>query len=143
MKYLLILFTTLTLMFSCKSQQYTPDTYEERQVMFGSGGGFTGAVTTYCLLDNGQLFLKPNLKEPYEAAGKVSKKDVAAVFAMIEEQELTKITLSMPGNMYNFVEIKADGASNSCTWDPANPQKTPSGMKDLHQMLMGLTKPSK
>ena len=43
----------------CSTPQYTPLDYPYRQLRFGSGGGFTGEVNEYALLDNGQLFSKP------------------------------------------------------------------------------------
>ncbi|MBK8843045.1 MAG: hypothetical protein IPO33_09470, partial [Saprospiraceae bacterium] len=49
---LLIIFT----FFSCKSTLLPPDQYKQEQLIFGSGGGFSGAYNEYMLLDDGRLY---------------------------------------------------------------------------------------
>jgi len=41
---------------SCKTKQYTFDSYDGKVLAIGSGGGFTGATSKYYLFENGQLF---------------------------------------------------------------------------------------
>lgn len=41
---------------SCKTKQYTFDTYDGNIIAIGSSGGFTGATSKYYIFENGQLF---------------------------------------------------------------------------------------
>ena len=125
---LLLIFCSL-LIFSCKSTKYTPATFEGTQLVFGSGGGITGAVTTYCLLENGQLFSKngvPGKNETaYESVKKVPKKTVKTLFAQANEMGLLGTEKSQPGNMYCFVRMLTAEESGTATWDQANPIDDP------------------
>ncbi|MFN7119583.1 MAG: hypothetical protein ACK4TA_22495, partial [Saprospiraceae bacterium] len=57
-KYKLLFFISLIsiLSWQCQRKPYTPENLPDLQLRFGDGGGFTGAVTTFTLLTNGQLF---------------------------------------------------------------------------------------
>ncbi|MEM7372749.1 MAG: hypothetical protein AAF587_29280 [Bacteroidota bacterium] len=138
--FILPAFICVLVMFSCKSQQYTPDSYEQRQIVFGGGGGFTGAVDTYCLLDNGQLFHKADLNVPFEKMKKVPKKSVKALFDYIDEHELNKLSFSRPGNMYSFVDIKENNKGQHVVWDQSNTEKVPAELISLHKRLMNVVK---
>ncbi|MEO6758357.1 MAG: hypothetical protein ABIO24_02805, partial [Saprospiraceae bacterium] len=59
MKILLIsitLLATAALFLFCKQPKYSAGNFPEKQLRWGSGGGFTGQVNSYVLLENGQLF---------------------------------------------------------------------------------------
>ena len=46
------------LFFACKQTRYAADNLPDRQLRWGSGGGYVGKETTYTLLDNGQIFIR-------------------------------------------------------------------------------------
>ncbi len=130
------------LLFSCKSTKYTPATFEGPQLVFGSGGGFTGAVTTYCLLENGQLFTKngvPGKNETdYESVKKVSKKVAKSLFAQANASGLLNAKKSQPGNMYCFVKMLSGDTTGSVAWDQAKPLDDP--VVQLYDQLMKTVK---
>ena len=78
MKHSIFLISCLFLLFSaaCSSQKYTPSTYTEAQIRFGSGGGVAGIETTYSLLDNGRLFMSEGTDKEFQKVRKVSKKNM-------------------------------------------------------------------
>ena len=56
-----ILLLIISALFQCKSKDYlTPYDYDGRSISFGNGGGFTGKVTDFTLMDNGQIFQGAN-----------------------------------------------------------------------------------
>lgn len=125
------------LFLSCRTT-YTSAEMPPLQLRFGSGGGFTGAVSTWCLLENGQLFWQENAKSEFVAKGRASRKAVKAVFAQAEELGLLDAEISQPGNMYSFIEMKTDTGSGKATWgDPSTPVNP--DFQTLYQSLMDLT----
>lgn len=95
--------------FGCKSQQYTFEDLPEKQLVFGSGGGMTGAVNTYVLLENGQFFHTNSLTKEVKELESVSKKEAKKCFVKLEELSLSELDFDHPGNRYYFLEeVKSD-----------------------------------
>ncbi|MEO0469007.1 MAG: hypothetical protein AAF206_05260 [Bacteroidota bacterium] len=127
------------LCFSCKSQEYVA---ERPQIQFGTGGGFTGWVTTYYLMDNGQLYVKKHESETYESVKKVDKATVKKVFAFVAEHKLGQKNFRQPDNMYQFItfqlEENAEEGPVRVVWSEGN-KLIDQNMKDLYGMLSELT----
>lgn len=125
MRYLLCLLVTLGL-FSCKStKNIEPDSFEGRQIRFGSGGGITGALTQWALLDNGRLWgvsgePTANLKH----VAKVSKKEVTAIFSSLDSLNWGE-PVNQPGNMYRFLELHDGKEVTRIVWDPFQQENFP------------------
>lgn len=114
--------------FCCKTKRYTPETYQKSQLVFGSGGGFTGKVQTYTLLENGQLFHHNGINNLTQQMTTLSKKQTKQLFEKANDKELNNITLNDPGNMYYFLKLKKDGKeAYSFTWGG---QKKPNQKAD-------------
>jgi len=102
--------------FGCKSQQYTFEDLPEKQLVFGSGGGVTGAVDTYVLLENGQFFHTNSLTKKVKELESISKQEAQECFIKLEELSLSEMDFDHPGNMYYFLEdIQAD-QTHRVTW---------------------------
>ncbi|APQ17692.1 hypothetical protein [Maribacter hydrothermalis] len=94
---------------SCKSQQFTLDNLPDKQLVFGKGGGVTGAVDTYVLLENGQLFHTNSLTKIEEELKKVSDDYTEEFFGKLEGLQLNNVDFNHPGNVYYFIEdVNAD-----------------------------------
>lgn len=94
-----------------------PATYPGRQLLVGSGGGFTGFSTTYCLLDNGQLFGRRSLDTAYRYLGKQTAANTKWAFATVETTgRIKKVRFDNPGNTYKFVRWKKGKQQYSVTW---------------------------
>lgn len=131
------LLCSLLLASQCKHPKYTAQTLPEDRLSFGHGGGFTGAETTYTLLENGQLFkLAPKAPEPVEMAG-VKKKTANPLFESAESLGLLQLDFMYPGNMYQFIEFQDDGQKRRIVWGDAGHPVEPK-IKDLHDQLMQL-----
>ena len=98
-----------------------PDAYTGRQIRVGSGGGFTGFVTTYCLLDNGRLYSRQSSDTTYHFLGKQPTASTKRMFAAVETKCRIKNTrFNKPGNMYKFVQWKKGKHEYRVTWGAAD-----------------------
>jgi hypothetical protein len=123
MRFLLLI--PLILLFSCQSTKTIPADYEGQRIIFGVGGGFTGSVTTYCLIENGTVYRKEGLpgknESEYEKVDKWNKKDRTAYFEQATEAISQLEIEGEPGNLYAFVECDLTSGKGRFTWDDGNP----------------------
>lgn len=85
--------------------------------MVGSGGGFTGFSTTYCLLDNGRLFSRSSRDTAYRFLGQQTTANTKRAFAMVETTgRIRKVRFDNPGNTYKFVEWQRGKQHYRVTW---------------------------
>jgi len=117
MKFSLFLSSIVILMFfSCKAQQYTLDSLPEKQLIFGSGGGITGEVNTYIMLENGQVFYSNSLVDEHKELKSITKKEALGAFEKTSALQLSEIDFNHPGNMYYFIEEVNGEEKNRVTW---------------------------
>ncbi|GAB4410781.1 MAG: hypothetical protein OHK0039_15410 [Bacteroidia bacterium] len=128
---------------ACRSQSGTPATYDGKRLLFGSGGGITGAVTTYHLFEDGQLYRQPWRADTLEAVDRVPRKVCKALFARLETGELAAVRFEQPGNMYAFVELAGVETPRRIVWDAGNPVKAPQALLTLYEDLQALTRPER
>lgn len=130
----------LGLFSGCKSQDYQPDTYPDSQIIFGSGGGFTGMVSTYVLLEDGRIFDKAPASESFTLLKKGEKKAARACFEQLSKMKMAEMVLDYPGNLYYFIELKApETAPYRLTWGDMN-TAIPDEVSALYQALMQTTR---
>jgi len=133
---------SFTLFFSsCKNTQYTPATYTEEQLIFGSGGGFTGAYVNYYLLSNGQLFRERTLGETELMELEALEKQAAqAYFNRATAAGIETLELSNPGNMTYFIRWKVgDAVKHEIKWGGGE-QQPPPAVKSLFDDLISMTR---
>lgn len=128
----------LILFYSCRSQEiFTPNTYEKVYITFGSGGGISGAVSQYYMLEDGKVYRKVEFKEEYTFIGKLEKKLVDQQFDSYKRFQLGDEAIDDPGNMYFF--INHSNGPNKLTWGGGNQEVNPI-VKNLHLNLTRLVK---
>ncbi|MEZ4948137.1 MAG: hypothetical protein R2769_08420 [Saprospiraceae bacterium] len=140
MKYTLLLLFAFALG-SC-GIKYTASTLPEKQILFGEGGGFSGNVKEYILLENGQLFTRTTFAGTPEELPKVKKKTAETIF-----QELTPTIMEMeyikPGNKYAYIQYQVDSSTNyRVVWSESD-EKAPEKAVNYFDQLKGLVKPAK
>ena len=111
---LLSLFTFF--LFSCKSQTYTLDNLPENLLIFGSGGGITGEVNTYTLLENGQVFYSNSITKESAEMERLTKREAASCFKKMEDLKLSEMSFDHPGNLYYFLEEVRGDEKYRVTW---------------------------
>ncbi|RRB06444.1 FAD-binding oxidoreductase [Larkinella rosea] len=100
-----------------------PFTYKNRQIVVGKGGGFTGASTSYYLLENGYLYVKTDADSLFTLIGKKTAAATRRLFNELETVCRIKSTrFSQPGNRYQFVSWKKNRQEYKVSWgDPRQP----------------------
>lgn len=114
--YSIFLFMFLLGFSFCKVNQYTPIDYPKGQIIFGSGGGITGAVNETFIFDNGKIFSKNGLDTNYVAIKTLKSQVVEQVFKNVEFLNLKEIKVNKPSNMYNFIRIKDKDVDHQIVW---------------------------
>ena len=119
---------------ACSSSKLSPGNYLGDQIHFGQGGGFTGNVSYYVLLDDGRLFQKQLLDTTYTHQATWKKNFTKQIFSNYHELNLDSLAHSEPGNLYYFVEMHQDGKVHRLVW--GNPGFTPSQkLVDFYNIL--------
>jgi len=131
---LFILFAILT--FSCsseKSQQKASSQFLE--ISFGSGGGFTGAGSTYLLKADRQVF---KMKEgEFIKINTISKAELRSISSTLKDIDFLNLNFSEKGNMTYFIEIKSADTTHKVTWTDTS--LTPE-LKEFYKTLAGTLK---
>jgi hypothetical protein len=127
------------LMVACRSGK-TNDQATGRRLIFGEGGGFTGAVTTYTLQPDGQLQRTDSRTQETAKAGSVSPTEAAALFDRAENLIGANRDFNHPGNQYFFVKLEDGNAQQGVTWGASN-QPAPAGLEALYEELLKTIKP--
>jgi len=104
--FILLLFSNV----SCSTSKLPGDIY------FGSGGGFTGNVTTYTLSPDLNLYKTESIAQKKELVTKISKKDLKSVVSLLAKTNLKDITVNKPSNMSQFITIKENGKIYTALW---------------------------
>lgn len=125
--------------FSCKSQQYGSDHLPEKQLVFGKGGGFSGAEDAFSLLENGQLFQLSSLTNERRELKGIKKKEAKSYFTQIYDLRLPETDFDHPGNVYYYLEVVNGEGKYRVTWG-SNAHEVPETYKTLHKQLMTITK---
>ncbi|WP_234734038.1 FAD-binding oxidoreductase [Tellurirhabdus bombi] len=118
-----------------------PSTYKKRQLIVGSGGGFTGRSETYYLFEDGQLFKKSSVDTAFTRLPKQSAKVARHWLKKLETTCRIKETkFKEPGNTYEFVRWKKGAEVYTVTW--GNDRIPPEGYQQLHEALMKRINPN-
>ena len=95
----------------------TPATYTGRQILVGSGGGFTGFSTTYYLFENGKLFGRRSRDTTFTFIRQQTVANTKRIFSVAEKTCKIRTTrFDHPGNMYKFVQWRKGKSTNKVTW---------------------------
>ncbi|MEL6594211.1 MAG: hypothetical protein AAFQ68_29175 [Bacteroidota bacterium] len=123
--------------FSCKSRPVDPETYSERMIKFGSGGGFTGFYTNYQLLENGDLFLQKDPDSTLQYLSRVKKRLRKPIFARLDSLDVEALAYDQPGNMSQYIETSFGERLAKCTFTSGD-TNAPLVARELYQSLIQL-----
>ncbi|MEM8523562.1 MAG: hypothetical protein AAGG68_02905 [Bacteroidota bacterium] len=127
----LVLLTLLSI-YSCKT--YQPNNLPSKQIIFGNGGGITGATTSYILLQNGQVFKSNSLQNDTTALLKIKPKIAKQYFEQLNDLDWQKVGSSQPGNTYQFVTYKTVDSTQRIAWGAAG-YEVPTNLKNIYDAL--------
>lgn len=87
---------------SCTRKYNSPNDFNGKVLTFGTGGGFTGRLNQYSILENGQLFNVSN-DSAYLNLGSLDKVVVSQIFLNYTNFKFNTLKLDDPGNRYFFI----------------------------------------
>ena len=138
----LLMSSTIFTWLGCKIPHYTLKELPEKRIHIGWGGGFAGTNTAYILVENGQVFHKPDFEQDTIEMNKISRKGAKKLVKKGRKILEKASTFNHPGNMYYFLEMPVDRSnSKRITWgDINNPVDTTwkEFYTDLRKKLIAL-----
>jgi len=133
-----ILFTVTSYAQTTKSDTLNIDSIAAKSKCYlvaGSGGGFSGQIIQYHVLNNGNVYRSESLKKESSLFKTLSKKEAKSIFKKLKELHLEKIDFNHPGNMSYFIEQHKKGNVHSVKWgDGAMP--APAEVSSFYKFLM-------
>jgi len=103
--------------FGCDGKKEDPSHYSGEQLHFGQGGGFTGDVNYFILLDDGRLFEKGDQDSTYILREQWKKAFTRQMFANYHTLRLQDEDHRHPGNLFYFIEFHApDQPTHLISW---------------------------
>lgn len=140
-KRLRLLFPVTFLLFfglcSC-SHKIATENLPATQIVFGHGGGFTGAVHEYTLLQDGRIIEIHKDSATQRIVEKIGKKKAAGFYAEVDSMRLHTWLYNVPGNIYHYVILKQEGKKdNKIVWDGSGTDKyAPKNIEEYYKRLM-------
>ncbi len=110
-----------------------------QSLSFGTGGGFTNEIKTYTLMPDGTMWLHNSLTYDSAVIKNISKKEVNKMYSSSLSAGLDTLHYSNPGNIYSFITVVKNGASNKVVWEK-NEAGLPEGVASLYSALSELTR---
>lgn len=118
----------------CNRTTYTKANFPEKHLSFGSGGGFTGAVTSYHLLPNGQIFKSEGVLADTTSLTSIKKGVAKTLFERADNAHLDTLDFNHPGNIYKFVHYYNKKSTSQITWGE-HKIEIPVEVKNLYKAL--------
>ena len=126
--------------FSCNRPTYSLQSPPVDHIVFGSGGGFTGAVTEYHLLPDGQLFMINGLQKDTTVLEPIKRKQAKKIIEQCQALNLGEQAIQQPGNIYYFIWHDTMDGTVEATWGAAD-YTPPVEVTDFYQELMNIVRP--
>jgi hypothetical protein len=127
---------SLSLTFGCQKKTIPMDKMPDSQIIFGNGGGFTGEIKEYHLLNDGRIVYKGLSDTIYNVVSRIGKSKATACFEDCKKMKLNTMKFSEPGNRYYFIAVKEAGQpENRIVWGD-NEQPVLDEIKKIYKTLM-------
>ena len=100
--------TSLTGVFllSCAPAKEFPKPFHGQQLQFGQGGGFTGGLDFFVLLDDGRLFKRAPMDSSFTLITTWEKPFVQQMFSNYHTLRLDEVNHYEPGDKYYFIQYQ-------------------------------------
>lgn len=103
MKYLICLLSCICLLFSCKAKHESIYDYTGDKLVFGTGGGFSGKVTEYTLLSNGEFYSGTSNEGNVYQLDHNMKDRVNQIFKNYESLGFSDLDINETGNITKYI----------------------------------------
>ena len=109
-------------------------------IAFGSGGGFTGMVKQYHLLEDGQIVEEVKLRDSiqYNVVANIGKRKAKDCFEAMKKMQLDSMQFNEPSNHYYFISVptKDTLVHNRIVWGSKDKPITPE-VQIFYKTLQG------
>jgi len=106
-----------------------------KEIKFGEGGGFTGAMTEYQIKANGEIFINKSLEKENRKIKTIRNADLKNIEKKFSKLSKESLNFNHPGNLYYFIETD----QIKIVWgDPSFPE--PSEIKELYKQKKQIIK---
>jgi len=107
----------LATLFSCISTREFPVKYKGDQIHFGQGGGFSGALNYFALLEDGRLFKRSFSDSTFTLVDTWNDDFVTQMFSNYNTLQLDQVKYNEPGDLYYFISFRKNGLpAHNITW---------------------------
>ncbi|MFK7934280.1 MAG: hypothetical protein AB8G22_12280 [Saprospiraceae bacterium] len=136
----LIIIGLILLLYSCNRKvTFEIDNLPAERIIFGQGGGFTGAYVDFILLENGQVFKQNSLTKAIEELSTIKKKRAKELFGKVKIATATPV--KEPGNMTYSLRYQTAEMEQSVTWGSASYEVADS-IKTVYDELVTAVNPT-
>jgi hypothetical protein len=136
MLFSIFIILSLSLTIGCQKKIIPMDKMPDSQIIFGYGGGFTGEVKEYHLLNDGRIAHKGLSDTLYNVLSRIGKSKATACFEDCKKMKLNTMKFNEPGNRYYFIAVKEIGKpENRIVWGD-NDQPVLAEIKNLYKSLI-------
>jgi len=137
---LLLLLICLYFLFqSCKTVDINPESYEKEKIYFGGGGGFTGELKEYCLLESGDLFKINPSSRAAALSNNIKKSAAKKILNQIKAANFQDYNYDQPGNMFYWMKHQTKADSSYLIWGHPNIE-VDEEISSIYKQLISLTK---
>ena len=123
---------------SCSFQYTHPKDYKGEVISFGRGGGFTGKVSAYHLVDKGYLYQTDIMMDSFVLQKKLKPKQVKQLLRNYKHFEFDTLNINAPGNNYYYISYYKKGVEHKIQWGERT-QVIPSNLRSYFDLLFRLT----
>ncbi len=100
----------LACLLACKPKKEFPQNDPHDQIHFGQGGGFTGMVTYFILLEDGRLFQRGLQDSSYTLMDTWKQGFTTQLFSSYASLQFDQVQHNEPGDLYYFIEYRRKNA---------------------------------
>ncbi len=118
-----------------------PKDFKGNQIHFGQGGGFTGVITHFALLEDGRVFQKEFRDSTFTLHDTWDKAFVKQMFHNYQQLKLDQVEHYHPGNLYYFIEHRSPTTdTHRISWGQSGYSPT-ENIVTFYNLLYRSTKP--
>ena len=137
MKQLFTLFLIMLFLSGCSISKKMSG-FSSNKIIFGYGGGFSGAQTIFTLDNTGRIVKQNNLTGNQTTITRLSKKETKKIYRDFLKLGLDTLKFAHPGNLSKFVGFKNQNEEQKIVWNDQN--QPPDEIKTFyHQLIQKVT----
>lgn len=123
---------------SCTKKMSDAVNTQKPVLIFGNGGGFTGAFTTIHLYENGDVYKMASSDSALIKIGNIDARIAKQQFQNYVKLGLDKLELNEPGNRYYFITFVNNGVEHKIQWGAKELKNQNPAI--LHKIVTNLVK---